>query len=203
MVYILIINGYQFYFFVEGKLNVVLVEWVKVFFEKWGDEVWVVEIVKGYDMEIEVQNYVWVDIIIMQYLVNWMGVFWLFKKYQDDVYMVGMDGCLCVWDGWMVDVLKKNYGFGGSLGGKIYMLLLIFNVLCEVFDDDKEFLFQGRFVDDLMMLMYMNVWFFGLEKLLIFVVYDVMKNFEIESDFICFDVYLIDMFVKELFYGVV
>lgn len=70
-----------------------------------------------------------------------MGVLWLFKKYMDEVYIVGMDGCLINGDGCIFEVFKVNYGMGGMLIGMKYMFLVIFNVLCEVFDDVLEFFF--------------------------------------------------------------
>lgn len=63
-----------------------------------------------------------------------MGVLWIVKKYIDDVFIEGYgslyvnDGCLCL------DVLKK-YGLGGLIYDKNYMLLLIWNVLMDVFND--------------------------------------------------------------------
>lgn len=198
MARILIINGPQPYPFAEGKLNATFVERARAFFENQGDEVRVVETAKDYDTETEVQNHVWADTVIMQYPVNWMGVPWSFKKYQDDVYTAGMDGRLCARDGRTAEAPKKNYGTGGSLTGKTYMLLLTFNAPSEAFDDDKEFLFQGRSVDDLMMPMHMNARFLGLEKLPTFAAYDVMKNPEIAGDFARFDAHLTDTFAKEL-----
>lgn len=94
-----------------------------------------------------------------------------------------MDGCLCVGDGCMADVFICYYGMGGMLGGKIYMLLMMFNVLKEVFDDFGEFFFQGKLVDDFMYLIYQNFCFFDMCLLVSFVVYDVMKNLDIEYDF--------------------
>ncbi|MBO9426013.1 NAD(P)H-dependent oxidoreductase [Labrenzia sp. R4_1] len=197
MARILIINGHQPYPFAEGRLNAALVERAKAFFEDRGDEVRVVETAKNYDTEVEVGNHQWADTIVMQFPVNWMGVPWSFKKYQDDVYTAGMDGRLCAGDGRTAEAPKENYGAGGSLTGKTYMLSLTFNAPREAFDDAQEFLFQGRSVDDLMMPMHMNARFFGLEKLPTFAAYDVMKNPDIENDFVRFDAHLTKIFKED------
>lgn len=142
-------------------------------------------------------NHQWADTIVMQFPVNWMGVPWSFKKCQDDVYTAGKDGRLCAGDGRTVEAPKEHYGAGGSLTGKTYMLSLTFNAPREAFDDAQEFLFQGRSVDDLMMPMHMNARFFGLEKLPTFAAYDVMKNPDIENDFVRFDAHLTKMFKED------
>jgi len=196
MARILIINGHQPYPFSEGKLNAALVERTKVFFESRGDTVRLVETAKDYDVEAEVENHVWADTIVMHIPVNWMGTPWSFKKYQDDVYTAGMDGRLCAGDGRIAEAPKANYGAGGRLLGKSYMLSLTFNAPREAFDDESEFLFQGRSVDDLMTPMHINARFFGLQRLPTFAAYDVMKNPEIENDFARFDAHLAEVFGK-------
>jgi modulator of drug activity B len=87
---------------------------------------------------------------------------------------------------------KENYGAGGSL-----MLSVTFNAPREAFDDAQEFLFQGRSVDDLMMPMHMNARFSAFEKLPTFAAYDVMKNPDIENDFVRFDAHLTEIFKED------
>lgn len=110
--------------------------------------------------------------------------------------MVGMDGCFCIGDGCVVEVLKVNYGMGGMFIGMCYMILVMFNVLCEVFNNFVELFFEGLLMDDFLWLVYLNVKFFGMVLLLSFGVFDVMKNFEIDIDFVWFDVYLDIVFVE-------
>jgi len=197
MANVLIINGHQPYPFSEGRLNAALVDRAKSFFESRGDAIRVSQSARDYDVETEIANHVWADVVLMQFPVNWMGVPWSFKKYQDDVYTAGMDGRLCQGDGRTAEAPKSNYGTGGTLTGKRYMLSLTFNAPREAFDDAAEYLFEGKSVDDLMHPTHMNARFFGLEKLPTFAAYDVMKNPEIESDFARFDAHLNAVFGKE------
>ena len=108
---------------------------------------------------------------------------WTFKKYMDEVYTAGMGGALCDGDGRHSDAPKKNYGGGGTLSGKKYMLSLTFNAPEEAFNDPEEYLFGGKSVDDLWFPMHMNFRFFGMEPLETFACYDVMKNPDVENDF--------------------
>ncbi|MEC8429219.1 MAG: NAD(P)H-dependent oxidoreductase [Pseudomonadota bacterium] len=136
----------------------------------------------GWDVEAELQNHQWADVVLLQSPVNWMGVPWTFKKYMDEVYTAGMGGALCNGDGRHHDNPKQNYGAGGTLSGKRYLLSLTFNAPEESFNDANEYLFQGKSVDDLWFPMHMNFRFFGMESLPTFACYDVMKNADVEAD---------------------
>lgn len=191
---IFIINGHQPYPFAKGELNTTLAKRAQAYFEDGGHQVKVTEIAMGYDVDMEVENHQWADVIIMQYPVNWMGVPWVFKKYMDEVYTVGMDGRLTDGDGRSPENPKQNYGTGGSLEGTKYMLSLTFNAPREAFDDPAEWFFAGGSVDDLMAPMHLNAKFFGMSPLPTFAAFDVMKNPAIEADFARFDAHLKELF---------
>lgn len=187
---ILIINAHHEYPFAKGELNRALVELAKAQLESKGHSVRLVNVDQGYEVETELENHTWADVVLLQSPVNWMGVPWTFKKYMDEVYTAGMDGTLCEGDGRHSDAPKKNYGAGGTLNGKKYMLSLTFNAPEEAFNDPKEYLFQGKSVDDLWFPMHMNFRFFGMEPLETFACYDVMKNANAEYDFNRFTAHL-------------
>lgn len=187
---VLILNGHQPYPFAEGRLNASLVERARRFFEANGAEVKVDTLSEGWDVDASVEAHVWADTIIMQFPVNWMGTPWIFKKYMDEVYTAGMDGRLCAGDGRTQERPKANYGMGGALTGKRYMLSVTLNAPAEAFDDPKEPFFEGGSLDDLLRPTHLNAKFFGLSPLPTFGAFDVMKNPDVESDFIRFDEHL-------------
>lgn len=191
---VLLINAHQPYPFSKGKLNGALIEKAQACLEEKGYAVKHAVSAEGYDPEEEVAKHQWADLIILQTPVNWMGVPWSFKKYMDEVYTAGMDGRLCSGDGRTTEAPTENYGAGGSLKGKGYMLSLTFNAPAEAFNDDNEFLLQGKSVDDLFLPMHMNFRFFGLEAMPTFVCYDVMKNPDVENDFVRFEEHLNQLF---------
>ena len=90
---------------------------------------------------------------------------------------------MCHGDGRTDEAPKANYGTGGTLAGKKYLISLTFNAPKESFDDPNEYLFQGKSVDDLLFPMHMNFRFFAMEPLETFACYDVMKNPQVEDDF--------------------
>lgn len=187
---ILIINAHQKYPFAEGRLNESLVSRATEQLQAKGHEVRLVEIENGWDVDAELESHQWADVVLLQTPVNWMGVPWTFKKYMDEVYTAGMSGALCEGDGRHQEAPKKNYGAGGTLKGKKYMLSLTFNAPQEAFNDTTEYLFQGKGVDDLFFPMHMNFRFFGMEPIKTFACYDVMKNADVEADFKRFEAHL-------------
>lgn len=52
-------------------------------------------------------------------------------------------------DGRTTEAPKDNYGMGGTLTGKKYMLSVTFNAPSEAFNDPEQPFFAGRSVDDL------------------------------------------------------
>ncbi len=180
---ILIINAHHKYPFAEGRLNGSLVQKADELLTAGGHTTRVVTIDDGWDVDRELENHQWADIVLLQTPVNWMGVPWTFKKYMDEVYTAGMGGQLCDGDGRHREAPEKQYGSGGTLVGKKYMLSLTFNAPKESFDDAGQFLFQGKGVDDLLFPMHMNFRFFGMEPLPTFACFDVMKNADVENDF--------------------
>lgn len=194
---ILIINGHQPYPFAAGKLNATLVERAARYFTDLGHHVRLTRTAENYDVETEVDNHVWADLIIMQFPVNWMGAPWSFKKYMDEVYSAGMDGRLCAGDGRTSDAPKANYGMGGALKGTRYMLSVTFNAPREAFDDPSEPFFAGGSVDDLLRPVHLNAKFFAMMQLPTFAAFDVMKNPQIELDLERFDRHLSHISTEE------
>jgi modulator of drug activity B len=187
---VLLINAHQPYPFSEGKLNATLAERAKAHLEANGYEVRTTTMTDDWDVEAEIANHQWADAVLLQTPVNWMGVPWSFKKYMDHVYSFGMDGRLCAGDGRSREDASRQYGTGGTLTGKRYMLSLTFNAPKDAFDDPAQTFFAGRSVDDLWWPMHLNFKFFGMEPLETFVCHDVMKNPQIEQDFARYDAHL-------------
>ena len=190
MNHVFIINAHQPYSSTDGKLNAALVKLAEEQLQAKGYKTRVSETAKGWDTEKELANHQWADIVILQCPVHWMGVPWTFKKYSDEVYSAGTKGILCNSDGRSTDAPALNYGAGGVLTNKRYMLSLTFNAPREAFSNDKEYLFQGKDVDDLFFPVHMNFRFFGMTQIKTFACFDVVKNPDIANDFKRFENHL-------------
>ncbi len=187
---IFIINAHEEYPFSPGKLNAALVEQAQNNLTLKGYDVKITTMKDDYDVDAEVAKHQWADAIILQTPVNWMEVPWSFKRYMDYVYSAGMDGRLCAGDGRTRQDPNKQYGTGGALNNKKYMLSLTFNAPQAAFGDPNQWFFEGKTIDDLFWPMHLNFKFFGMEPLPTFVCFDVMKNPDIENDFIRFEDHL-------------
>lgn len=190
---VLILNAHHYYPFSEGKLNAALIEKADAFFKAKGYQTRVVNTQDEFDVETELENHQWADIVFLQSPINWMGMTWSFKKYMDEVYTAGMGGALCHGDGRHQDNPKANYGKGGTLTNTQYMMSLTLNAPAESFADATDF-FEGKSVDDLVFPMHMNFKFFGMQAMPTFACYDVMKNADIDSDFARFEKHLNENF---------
>lgn len=187
---VLIINAHHQYSFSEGKLNGALVELAQKLLREKGHEIRIVKVDDEWNVAQELENHRWADFILLQTPINWMGMPWTYKQYMDEVYTAGMDGSLCNGDGRSNEQPQKNYGAGGSLSGKKYMLSLTFNAPKEAFENSDAYLFQGKSVDDLLLPMHMNFRFFAMEAMETFACFDVLKNADIQNDFERFRIHL-------------
>ena len=194
---VFILNGHEPYSFAKGELNATFVDRAVTFLNAAGREVRVTQVAKGYDVDRQIADHQWADVIVMQFPVNWMGVPWSFKKYMDEVYTAGMDGRLCAGDGRTIEAPKANYGMGGALNGARYMISATLNAPAEAFDDPSEPFFEGASLDDLLRPVHLNAKFFGMSPLPTFGAFDVMKNPDVEGDLKRFDAHLAEAFSLE------
>lgn len=181
---ILIINAHQFYEGIStGRLNNTMADIIKEEMEKQGYLVKQTAIEHGYDIAEEVQKHLWADLIILQSPVFWFGMPWIYKKYIDEVFTAGMmQGAFITGDGRTREDPTKQYGTGGLLQGKQYMLSLTWNAPKEAFGDKQQQLFNGKTVDDVFVTNTANYKFCGMDILPSFSSYDVMKQPDIEGD---------------------
>jgi modulator of drug activity B len=186
----LLINAHQVWPFAPGRLNRALAERIETRLADKGYAVRRTDVEAGYAVEAEVASHLWADTVVLQTPVYWMGVPWIFKRYMDEVYTAGMAAGFCTGDGRSEQAPKRNYGTGGRLTGKRYMLSLTFNAPAEAFDDPAEPFFAGRSVDDLFRPMHLAFRFFGMQGLPTFACHDVMKDPHIEADFARLDAHI-------------
>lgn len=187
---VFVINAHEYYSFSQGKLNRSLVEMAQEKLVRNGYEVKLTTMKDDYEADAEIEKHLWADVVLVQTPVNWMGVPWSFKRYMDLVYSPGIDGRLSDGDGRSRKDPDKQYGEGGVLHGKKYMLSLTFNAPGHAFGNMDQRFFEGKSIDDLFWPMHLNFRFFGMTPLKTFACFDVMKNPDVERDFRQFDAHL-------------
>ncbi len=190
MTNILIINGHQPFPSSSGRLNAEFISRAEQYFEANGDSCQTVKVAEAWDVENEIDNQLWADLILLQFPLNSMGLPWPLKRYLDEVYTAGMDGRLAKGDGRTRSDSSRQYGSGGCMGDTSYMLSVTMNAPSEAFNDPAMNLFAGRSVDELLAPVHINFAFFALAQLPTFCAFDVNKNPTVEADFERFDNHL-------------
>ncbi len=130
---ILLINGGAPFNGNGGKLSKTLHELAKRTLESLGHETRETTIHEGYDLEGEVEKFLWMDAVIWQMPAWWMGEPWVVKKYIDEVFMSGM-GKIVANDGRHSASPNDGYGTGGLIKGKSHMLSVTWNAPLQAFD---------------------------------------------------------------------
>lgn len=176
---ILLINGGAHFGHSEGRLNETLHQAACKHITGLGHHIKETQIKDGYQIQDEVEKIIWADIIIYQMPGWWMMIPWQVKKYMDEVYTAG-HGSLYESDGRTRSNPKKQYGTGGLLQGRRYMLSVTWNAPKEAFEDVGNF-FDNRGVDGVYFAFHKSQQFLGLKNLPTFMVNDVIKNPKIEE----------------------
>ena len=177
---ILLINGGKAFAHSQGRYNATLHDAAVAFLDRAGCDVKTTFIDGGYDIEEEVQKFLWADLVIYQMPGWWMGAPWTVKKYLDEVLTAG-HGSLYANDGRTRSDASQKYGSGGLIHGKKYMLSLTWNAPQQAFDDPTDF-FEAKGVDAVYFPFHKAHAFLGMSALPTCLCTDVMKVPNIERD---------------------
>jgi modulator of drug activity B len=196
---VFIINGGQNFGHSGGKYNnTVAAETTAFFNTQEGVEVRQTNIADGFDAEEEVEKFVWADVVIYHTPIWWFQLPNGFKKYIDEVFTAGHQKGIYHSDGRKSETPEINYGTGGMLHGRNYMLTTSWNAPETAFTLPGEF-FNEKSVDEgpLFGFHRMNA-FTGMKPLTSFHFHDVEKNADVERDMIRYRTHLEELFASEL-----
>ncbi|PQA96878.1 NADPH quinone reductase MdaB [Chryseobacterium shigense] len=196
---VLIINGGQNFGHSGGKYNATIAENTLEVLKKYGNiEVKTTQVSEGFDKDEEVKKFVWADFIIYHTPIWWFQLPNGFKKYIDEVFTAGHAKGIYMSDGRNAENPEINYGTGGMLGGRKYMVTTSWNAPETAFTLPGEF-FNETSVDNgpLFGFHRMNA-FVSLEKIESFHFHDVEKNANIERDMKRYREHLEHVLQKEL-----
>ncbi len=191
---ILLLNGGKQFAHSEGRLNQTLHDVAMAYLDRAGYDVQQTFIDGGYDVQAEVEKFLWADVVIYQMPGWWMGAPWTVKKYIDDVFTAG-HGSLYASDGRSRSDASKRYGSGGLIQGKQYMLSLTWNAPLQAFDDPADF-FEGKGVDAVYFPFHKANQFLGMTGLPTFLTNDVIKNPDVPAALAAYEAHLAEVFGK-------
>jgi NADPH dehydrogenase (quinone) len=190
---ILILNGSKRFAHSTGELNDTMTIIAEQKLLNLGHQVQVTHIDMGYEIEVEITKWLWADVIIQQAPAWWMGVPWTVKKYIDEIFTIG-HGRLYQSDGRSSQDSENNYGSGGLLQGKQYMLSVTWNAPAIAFTDPNQF-FEGVGVDSVYIAIHKAYQFLGMTPLPTFMSNDVIKNPAINNDIEQYEEHLNHLFL--------
>jgi modulator of drug activity B len=161
----------------EGTLNNSMVDIAKSFLEEHGYTVAQTQVEAGYDPEEEVQKHVHADLVILQAPINWFGAPWIYKKYVDEVFNAGLHSKVMLDnDGRTRSDPNRQYGTGGHMQGKKFMIAATWNAPRETFSNPDSVLFEGKSEDDLLLNISSNYKFVGYDVLPSYGVFNIFRD---------------------------
>lgn len=173
---VFIINGGQHFAHSGGAFNKTLTGWTVDFFRENRWNVRVTDINDEFVPADEVENFKWADVVVYNTPIWWFQVPNRLKKYIDEVFTAGHQNGIYKNDGRSRTNPEINYGTGGLMHGKKYMVNSTWNAPETAFTLPGEFFGQTS-VDDgpLFGFHRMNA-FTGMGKMQGFHFHDLEKN---------------------------
>ncbi|MEG0915834.1 MAG: NAD(P)H-dependent oxidoreductase [Myroides sp.] len=164
----------------EGLLNDAFHQKAKTFFLEKGFEVLETKVEDGYNADEEVEKHLEADFIILQTPINWFGAPWIYKKYVDEVFNSGLHSAKFLsGDGRTREDATQQYGTGGKMQGKKFMVSSTWNAPKASFDDPNQILFEGRSTADVLIQITSNYRFCGVEIVADYNCFDIFKDGDI------------------------
>lgn len=195
MTRIFIINAGQQFGHSGGGYNNEVTAATEAFFKgQNGFEIKVTHIDKGYDPAAEVEKFTWADVVIYHTPIWWFQLPYGFKKYIDEVFTEGHQKGIYHSDGRHTENPDINYGTGGQLHGRRYLLTTSWNAPATAFTLPGEF-FNEQTVDEgpLFGFHRMNA-FTGMRPLKSHHFHDVEKNADLHRDLVLYRKHLEEIF---------
>ena len=166
----------------EGRLNAAMATIAKEYFESQGQEVTFTMVEDSYDAATEERRHLASDLVILQTPINWFGAPWIYKKYVDEVFNAGLASqSFLANDGRTADDPTRQYGTGGHMAGKKFLIAATWNAPKLTFGNPESLLFAGKSADDLLLNISTNYKFTGFEVLPSFGIFDIFRDQEIEK----------------------
>ncbi|NIJ44571.1 modulator of drug activity B [Wenyingzhuangia heitensis] len=188
---IFIINGGHPFAHSGGKFNKTLFQQTNSYFNNLKDfQVKKTQVGDTYDPMEEVEKFKWADIIIYHTPIWWFQIPFGFKEYIDRVFTAGHQNGIYESDGRSRKNPEINYGTGGLMQSKKYIVTTSWNAPKTAFTLKNEF-FDQKSVDQGILFGFhkMNA-FAGMELLASHHFYDMEKNADVPLELKNYNLFL-------------
>lgn len=192
---VLLINTHLTYTgWTEGTLNNSFIQKAKDFFEAKGFEILETKIEDGYNADEEVEKHLEAAIVILQTPANWFGAPWIYKKYVDEVFNSGFASKkLLLGDGRTREDARKQYGSGGLMQGRKFMICATWNAPAAAFDNPENKVFEGKGLTDIYLPITSNYRFSGYDIIDSYNCFDIFRSGDIAKDLEKYPVHLAEV----------
>lgn len=197
---ILIINGGQTFAHSGGHFNNSLTQWTSETLSRNGFKVQTTNINDDFEAVKEVEKFKWADVIIYHTPIWWFQVPNRFKKYIDQVFTAGHNNGIYSSDGRSRSNPDVNYGTGGLMHGKSYMVTSSWNAPATAFTLEGEFFDQHSVDEGVLFGFHKMNQFAGLTRIDGFHFHDLEKNAtaeRIENYRILYENHLQNQFINQ------
>jgi modulator of drug activity B len=177
-----------------GRFNETLFNTTISYFDTLEEfEVKFTQVGENYNVIEEVEKFKWADIVIYHTPIWWFQIPFGFKKYIDEVFTEGHQNGIYASDGRSRKNPNINYGTGGLMHGKKYILTTSWNAPKTAFTLENEF-FNQKSVDEGAMFGFhkMNT-FTGMELLATHHFHDMEKNADVPFELNNYSTFLNDL----------
>lgn len=194
---IFIINGSHPFAHSGGRFNETLFNTTISYFDtREGFKVKLTQVGENYNAKEEVEKFKWADLVIYHTPIWWFQIPFGFKKYIDEVFTEGHQNGIYASDGRSRKNPNINYGTGGLMHGKKYILTTSWNAPKTAFTLENEF-FNQKSVDEGAMFGFhrMNA-FTGMELLATHHFHDMEKNADVPFELNNYSTFLNDLMIN-------
>lgn len=179
---VFILNGGQVFSHSGGIFNALLTELDNdILTHEYNFNVKITNVNEPYDLQEEVDKFVWADLIIYHTPIWWFGLPHKLKEYLDTVLTHGHRKGLYYSDGRKSENPNLNYGRGGSLLGGKYMVTTSWNAPETAFTLKGEFFNQTSVDEGVLFGFHRMNSFLSLEQLESIHFHDLEKNVNAEQ----------------------
>lgn len=175
---IFILNAGKPFLHAQGEFNRAVTAITIDYFKERDDriEMQVTDINAGYQIIEEIEKYKWADLIIYHTPIWWFNIPHGLKQYFDEVFSKGRHYALSIGDGRSSADPTINYGTGGLLIQKPYMVTTSMNAPKDAFTTPGDFFSQRSVDDGILFGFHRTHAYMGMKPLESFHFYDIIKN---------------------------